>query len=93
VAPSAERIWLTNNQIEGCFPSIVADPACLATGQPAFQCGSEAVQLADLRHLAPPAQDYRGRISSGWQAAAAACAASDHEELARQFLKSKGEDS
>lgn len=60
MAPSVERIWLTDNQIEGCFPSIVADPACLATGQPAFQCGSEAVQAVDLRHLAPPAQDYRG---------------------------------
>ena len=55
VARSAERVWLEDNRIEECFPTTVADAACLAAAEPTLECGLEAVRPADLRHLGLPA--------------------------------------
>ena len=51
IAPSAQRIWLQGNQISGCFPMVIADPACLAQAEPPIECGREAVQEVHFRHL------------------------------------------
>ena len=51
VAPSAERIWLEGNQIDGCFPAVIGDSACLAAEEPPFACGIDAAQEIHFRHL------------------------------------------
>ncbi len=51
VAPSATRIWLADNRIEGCFPDIVGGAAALAPADPVAGCGIEAVTPAHFRHL------------------------------------------
>ena len=53
VAPSAQRLWLANNDISACSPAVVADPAALVLGNPVFGCGDEAVEPYHYRHLAP----------------------------------------
>ena len=59
VAPSAQRIWLRENRIQGCFPDVIADPASLAEEEHTFACGVDAAEEVHYRHLfsseaAPP---------------------------------------
>jgi hypothetical protein len=51
LAPQTERIWLAGNQVAGCAPAMVGDVASLAPEEPAFECGIEAVQEINYRHL------------------------------------------
>ena len=51
VAPSAERVWLDDNRIDGCFPDVVGDTASLAQEPPDFDCGVDAVKPRHFRHL------------------------------------------
>lgn len=51
VAPSATSVWLSDNEVRGCFPSVVADDASLALADPVGECGVEAVTLSHYRHL------------------------------------------
>jgi len=51
VAPSASSIWLAQNDIRGCFPSVVADDISLAPADPVTECGFETVTLSHYRHL------------------------------------------
>jgi hypothetical protein len=53
VGPSAQRIWLHGNRIQGCFPEVIADPASLAGEGGAFECGVDAAQGVHFRHLFP----------------------------------------
>lgn len=52
VAPTATSVWLHDNQIEGCFPHVVADPDSLVAHDPVEACGYESVQPNHARHLA-----------------------------------------
>jgi hypothetical protein len=51
VAPTATGIWLHDNEIRDSFPELAADPACLASTDPVIECGAEAAELPDFRHL------------------------------------------
>ena len=51
LAPSAQRIWLAGNHVEGCSPPLIGDAASLAEAPPAFACGVETVQEVHYRHL------------------------------------------
>jgi polygalacturonase len=53
VGPSAQGIWLHDNQFEGCYPQVVADPNSLAEQERDLACGVDAVQDVHLRHLFP----------------------------------------
>ena len=53
VAPSAQRVYLQGNEIENCFPAVVADEGCLTAEEPAFGCGLHAASERDGRHLRP----------------------------------------
>jgi nitrous oxidase accessory protein NosD len=52
LAPSTERIWLGENRIAGCHPAVVGNASPLASEEPQFECGIDAVQEKHYRHLA-----------------------------------------
>jgi hypothetical protein len=54
VGPSGQGIWVRDNRFQGCFPDVVADPACLAEEEKPLKCGVDAVQEVDFRHLFRP---------------------------------------
>jgi hypothetical protein len=51
VAPSATRIWLKDNEIQGGSPTVVAGSASLSPSDPVIACGFDAVTPAHYRHL------------------------------------------
>ncbi len=51
VAPSVTRLWLDGNNIEACFPEIVAGSASLVPSDPVIACGIDAVEEFHYRHL------------------------------------------
>jgi hypothetical protein len=51
VAPSATRVWLEGNEIQGCFPEVVAGSASLVSSDPVTACGIDAVEAVHYRHL------------------------------------------
>jgi hypothetical protein len=55
LSPAAERIWLADNQIDGCFPHVIAPDGVLAAAPPTIACGLEAVKERHYRHLPPGA--------------------------------------
>jgi len=54
IMPTAERIWLADNDIAGCFPDVVGRAACLTGQEPALECGLEVVREGHFRHLPFP---------------------------------------
>ena len=51
IAPSAQNVWLADNQIDGCFPNVVGGASSLAHMQPEFECGVDAAKPRHFRHL------------------------------------------
>jgi hypothetical protein len=51
LAPSTERIWLIENQIESCVPAVIGHTIEPAHAKPSFDCGLDAVQETHYRHL------------------------------------------
>lgn len=62
VAPTATRIWLSNNQITGCFPKVMAEPASLIEQDPVVEAGLDAVKPVHFRHLRPEARHSPGGV-------------------------------
>jgi len=50
-APSAQRVWLSNNEMTGCSPAIVSDSGALIAENPVAEAGVEAVEDRHYRHL------------------------------------------
>jgi polygalacturonase len=51
LAPSAERIWLIENEIKACAPQVIGAPATVTDLPPRLECGVEGVQDQHYRHL------------------------------------------
>jgi hypothetical protein len=51
LAPSTERIWLSENVVEGSTPAVIGSVAAPASQPPSLPCGMDAVQGIHYRHL------------------------------------------
>lgn len=51
VSPSARELWLNDNAIIGCSPSVVGDPTAFVRDSNVVDAGIETVEPGDFRHL------------------------------------------